>query len=230
MLSPEDVRIRDYLPDKCLLLEMARSDAPVAEAHAREAAEHHVVLAERLGDIPLRSRLDDAAFRVLDPQAFDRVTRQLKTVVGSPPAWLRRREAELRAALERAGVRAIEVQRRAKHAAGIHRKRVALGIDLDNVQDVLAFRVIVADEADCYRALAALHQAFQAQHLSFKDDIARPKSNGYSNIHTHLRAEDGTLFEVQIRSVEMHREAEEGDSEAAHWRYKAAGRAEAVEV
>lgn len=228
LLAPDESKLRDYLLDKCLLLETQRPDDPAVQAYAREAMERDVLLAERLGDIPLRSRLDDAAFRVLDPDAYERVTHHVAALVGSPPAWLRRREAELRSVLERAGVRAVSVQRRAKHAAGIHRKMVALGIDVENVQDVLAFRLIVADEPDCYRVLAALHQAFRPEHLSFKDYIAHPKPNGYRSIHTLLRAEDGTPFEVQIRSTGMHREAEEG--EAAHWRYKEAGRDDSVQA
>jgi hypothetical protein len=215
---------RRYLLDKCHLLETQDPADPIVQGHAREAWNQDVLLAERIGDIPLRSRLDDDALRVLDPDAFGVVEGYLASIAASPPAWLRDRETEMRAALEAVGVSVTHIQRRTKHLAGIWRKMQALGLEVDQIQDVFAFRIIVHDIPDCYRALEALHRRFEPLLLSFKDYIAQPKPNGYRSLHTHLRAGEGPIFEVQIRTAEMHQDAEHGEGDAVHWRYKAGGR------
>lgn len=223
--EPPDVqRARSYLQDELRLLETQDPGDPEVVAHAQVAWDRDVMLAERLGDLPLRTRLDDAALRVLDPEAYDRVHRYLASVTDSPPAWLGLREAEIRRALDEAGIPLVEVQRRAKHLAGIWRKMQALDIEADQVQDLFGFRVIVPQVPDCYRSLDVLHRRFEPQLLSFKDYIARPKPNGYRSLHTHLRASDGRVFEVQIRTSEMHLQADGPDGNAAHWRYKTGGR------
>ena len=211
---------RRYLRDKCRLLETQNPNDPVVQAHALEAWENDLLLAERTGDNVLRSRLDDAAFRVLHPDDYETVMRFARSVVVSPPTWLRNRETEMRAALAEGGVRVVEFQRRAKHAAGIWRKANLLGLPVDQLYDIFGFRVIVGDERDCYRALDVLHRRFEPQLLSFKDYIARPKPSGYRSLHTHLRSTDGLLFEVQIRTPGMHEVASGDQGAAAHWRYK----------
>lgn len=215
---------RSYLRHKLRLLQTQSPEDPEVIEHARVAWEQDVLMAERQGDLGLRSHLDDAALRILDPEAFGRVSRYLASITDSPPAWLGLREDEIRSALDQAGVAVVDLQRRAKHVAGIWRKMQALGISADQVQDVFGFRVIVSGSGDCYRALEALHRRFEPQLLSFKDYIARPKPNGYQSLHTHVRAADGPVFEVQIRTPEMHDQAEGPDGDAAHWRYKKVGR------
>ena len=218
------VMARTYLAYKLRLLESQNPDDPEVVEHARVTWEQDVLMAERMGDLGLRSRLDDAALRVLNHDAWDRVSKYLSSITDSPPAWLGLREAEIRDALGAAEVSIVDVQRRAKHVAGIWRKMQALDIGADQVQDVFGFRIIVPGTGDCYRALEALHRRFEPQLLSFKDYIARPKPNGYQSLHTHLRASEGPVFEVQIRTPEMHELAEGSDGDAAHWRYKKAGR------
>jgi (p)ppGpp synthase/HD superfamily hydrolase len=92
-------------------------------------------------------------------------------------------------------------------------------LGLNEVQDIFAFRLIVADQDDCYLALHAVHRLFEPEPFRFKDYIAAPKANGYRSLHTSVCDRNGLVFEIQIRSVDMHREAEDG--EAAHWRYHA---------
>jgi hypothetical protein len=215
---------RTYLMYKLRLLESQSPDDPEVVEHARVTWEQDVLMAERLGDLGLRSRLDDAALRVLNPEAFARVGAYLSSITDSPPAWLGLREHAIRAALGEAGVSIVDLQRRAKHVAGIWRKMQALDIAVDQVQDVFGFRLIMPGTGDCYRALDALHRRFEPQLLSFKDYIARPKPNGYQSLHTHLRASEGPVFEVQLRTPEMHLQADGPDGDAAHWRYKKAGR------
>jgi len=111
------------------------------------------------------------------------------------------------------------VQHRVKHTAGIWRKMQAKGLTLEQVHDVVAFRIIVPAEQDCYAALKAVHERFEPLLLRFKDYVAEPKANGYRSLHTCVKTSGGVVFEVQVRTVEMHEQAEGG--EAAHWRYKA---------
>jgi GTP pyrophosphokinase len=93
------------------------------------------------------------------------------------------------------------------------------GLTLKQIQDIFALRVIVGEEQHCYQALEAVHQHFQVEPLRFRDYIRSPKPNGYQSIHTCVRNGQGWGFEIQIRSVDMHRQADDGA--AAHWRYTA---------
>jgi (p)ppGpp synthase/HD superfamily hydrolase len=93
------------------------------------------------------------------------------------------------------------------------------GLSLEEVNDLVAFRIIVPGQDDCYLALETVHRLFEPEPFRFKDYITGPKANGYQSLHTSLRDHEGFQFEVQIRTVDMHRAAEEGF--AAHWRYRA---------
>jgi ppGpp synthetase/RelA/SpoT-type nucleotidyltranferase len=215
---PQQELLLRYLYDKCHLLETQDSRDPVVRAYAKEVWEHDVAEAERLGDLPLRTRLDDAAFRILLPSEYRAVSDYFASMVESPPTWLHAREAEIRTALEEGQVPIVAIERRTKHAGGIWRKMRALNLPADQIQDVFGLRVIVETEDQCYQALALLHRRFRPQLLSFKDYISQPKPNGYRSLHTHLYAQDGPVFEVQIRTLEMHRQASDG--KVAHWSYK----------
>ena len=91
-------------------------------------------------------------------------------------------------------------------------------LTFEEVHDLLAFRIIVPSQDDCYLALNTVHRLFDPEPFRFKDYIAEPKANGYQSLHTSVRDRDGLVFEVQIRTVEMHHAAENGS--AAHWRYR----------
>ena len=172
------------------------------------------------GRAGLKARLEDAAFRILEPDAFEEIRRRLERLPATNRAWLRKRETEIRRALARAGVRHRALQHRVKHPAGIWRKTESKGLAVDQVHDIVAFRVIVRSEQDCYQALKTLHERFEPLLLRFKDYIAEPKENGYRSLHTCVKSPDGVAFEIQIRTPDMHEQAEGGG--AAHWRYKAA--------
>lgn len=96
------------------------------------------------------------------------------------------------------------------------------GLNLEEIQDLFAFRVIVPTEADCYAALGVIHQIYKPVITRFKGYVARPKENDYRSLHTCVTVDGGPVFELQIRSVAMDRQAERGD--AAHWVYKRGGR------
>ena len=212
--------LRRYLLSRCRFLEARGPKDAGARAAARETWDRDVLEAERLGDSGLKSRLEDAAFRILEPEAFEEITRRLAKLPATKKNWLKKRESEVRKALAEAGVRHKALQYRVKHPAGIWRKTLSKGLTLDQIHDVVAFRIIVRDEQDCYLALKAVHEQFEPLLLRFKDYIAQPKENGYRSLHTCIKSRDGLVFEIQIRTLSMHAQAEGGG--AAHWHYKAA--------
>jgi hypothetical protein len=211
--------LRRYLLSRCRYLEARGPNDAGARAAARETWERDVLEAERLGESGLKGRLEDAAFRVLEPAAYEEIRGRLAKLPVTNKGWLRKRESEIRQALADADVRHKALQHRVKHPAGIWKKALSKGLTLEQIHDILAFRIIVRDEQECYRALKALHERFEPLLLRFKDYIAQPKDNGYRSLHTCLKSPDGVVFECQIRTLAMHEQADGGD--AAHWRYKA---------
>jgi len=174
--------------------------------------------AEQLRDMELKGALEDASMRVLEPGAFLDLQARLAAQKASIADWFMEREADLRRLLTEENIPYVEIAHRVKHVAGIWKKMRLKGLTLDEVDDLYAFRIIVPTESDCYLALGMIHKAFQPVVGRFNDYIATPKANGYQSIHTCVRAATGPVFEIQIRSVAMHYEAEEGC--AAHWLYK----------
>jgi len=225
LVDPQQVQLttdsilRRYLQDRCVFLEGCPPDDPIARTDAEDVWENDVVEAERLGDMRLKARLENAALKVLDLRGFEAVRQNLETLVQSRAKWLSQVESELARGLRADRVPCVAIQHRVKHVAGVWRKMKERHLDPQEVQDVFAFRIIVADVDDCYLALEAVHQLFEPVPFRFKDYIVRPKDNGYRSLHTTLRDDSGLLFEVQIRSLQMHEAAENGD--AAHWRYRA---------
>ncbi|CAG1002022.1 partial GTP pyrophosphokinase, partial [Gammaproteobacteria bacterium] len=210
--------LRRYLVARCRFLETRSSSDAAARAVAHEVWERDVHEAQRLGESALKSRLEDAAFRILEPDAYDDVGRRAAGLTSSRRKWLRDREAELKAALAEAGVKPRALQHRVKHLAGIWRKMKSKGLAIEQIHDIFAFRILLETEEECYLALSALHHRFEPLLLRFKDYIAEPKENGYQSLHTCIRAPGGLVYEVQIRTVAMHEAAEGGG--AAHWKYK----------
>ena len=210
--------LRRYLVARCRFLETRSPADAAARAAAHEVWERDVHEAQRLGESPLKSRLEDAAFRILEPDAYEDVLRRVSGLTTSRKKWIRERESELRAALADAGVKPRALQHRVKHLAGIWRKMKSKGLGIEQIHDIFAFRILLESEEECYLALSALHHRFEALLLRFKDYIAEPKENGYQSLHTCIRAPGGLVYEVQIRTLAMHAQAEGGG--AAHWKYK----------
>ncbi|MCW8984672.1 MAG: hypothetical protein OQK55_04980, partial [Thermoanaerobaculales bacterium] len=208
-----------YLRSRCALLESFQPGDPRAREVALQIWERDSVEAEKVGEIDLRSRAENAALKVLDRYAFDRVTRELDTMVDARAEWCTATEEIIKSALAADGVSLVAIQRRAKHAAGVWRKMQEKNLIFEEVHDLLAFRIVVSSQDDCYLALNSVHRLFEPEPFRFKDYIAKPKANGYQSLHTSVRDRQGFVFEVQIRTVDMHHAAEEGF--AAHWRYRA---------
>ena len=211
--------MRRYLRDRCALLERYRPGDPRARAVALQIWERDAVEAEKFGEMDLRARVENAALTILDPDAFERVSRELDTLIAARAEWCAATAEIIESALPVDGVPLVAIQHRAKHAAGAWRKMQERGLGLEDVADLVGFRIIVPSQDDCYLALNTVHRLFEPEPFRFKDYIADPKANGYQSLHTSVRDRDGFVFEVQIRSVDMHHAAEEGT--AAHWRYRA---------
>ncbi len=185
---------------------------------ARETLDVYAPLAHRLGMGKLRGELEDLAFRYIDPFTYTQLYTEVDSLRNEGEAFLQRTVATLESKLQEAGVKA-RVESRIKRLYSIQQKLVAHNIPVDQVFDLFAVRVITETEPDCYAVLGLLHSIWRPVPGRFKDFIAMPRPNLYQSLHTTLIAEGGHQFEVQIRTEDMHRVAEEGI--AAHWKYKA---------
>ncbi len=177
-------------------------------------------LANRLGIWQIKWEMEDLAFRFLEPEAYKAIAKQLADKRIEREGGMRLLRESLQADLLAQGI-AAEVQGRPKHIYSIARKMRGKQLSFDQVFDVRAMRVIVADSAACYAALARVHELYTPIDGEFDDYIAKPKSNGYQSLHTVVRDDTNRPLEIQIRTDAMHQHAEVGV--AAHWAYKEAG-------
>jgi len=198
----------------------AASKTPCPPELAAESQSVFAPLANRLGIWQIKWELEDLAFRFREPETYKALAKALHETRVEREQRVEAARAALQADLYAQGV-AAEVQGRPKHLYSIHKKMQGKGLSLDRVFDLRALRVIVASVADCYAALARLHELYTPVPGEFDDYIAKPKANGYQSLHTVVLGPDGKAMEVQIRTREMHEHAEHGV--AAHWAYKEAG-------
>jgi GTP pyrophosphokinase len=184
---------------------------------ARETLEIYAPIAHRLGMGKIRGELEDLGFRYLDPIAYEKVKEGVESHRKVGEAFLSRVEGVVRDKLKEAGITA-KVESRIKRFYSIHKKLVRQHINVDQVYDLYAMRIITRSVQDCYAVLGIIHNVWRPVPGRIKDFIAMPRPNFYQSLHTSVITEDGTPFEVQIRTEEMHKMAEEGI--AAHWKYK----------
>jgi GTP pyrophosphokinase len=184
---------------------------------ARETLEIYAPLAHRLGMGRFKEELEDLGFRFYDPERFRSLKEKLEKKRKVTDDFIEQVAAEIRDSLRQAEI-PCEVTGRIKALYSIHKKLLAQQIDIEEVYDYIAFRVITDRDRDCYAVLGILHGTWQPVPGRIKDFIAMPKPNGYRALHTSVISRDGHPFEVQIRTREMHMVAEEGI--AAHWQYK----------
>ncbi|GGG25604.1 GTP pyrophosphokinase [Caldovatus sediminis] len=192
---------------------------------ARETMEIYAPLAERIGMEALKTELETLAFRELNPDAWATIAARLSFLRGQGADLIAEIEEDLRRVLAEAEVPVIEVQGREKAPYSIWLKMQRKNVAFEQLSDIMAFRVIVPDKADCYAALGAIHSAYRVVPGRFKDYISTPKTNGYQSLHTGVTvpARRNAKIEIQIRTREMHEVAEYGV--AAHWLYKQGGEA-----
>jgi GTP pyrophosphokinase len=188
------------------------------EAIARETLDVYAPLAHRLGMGKLRGELEDYAFRYTDPVSYEHVCSELEKVRGESEKFLRHVVKQLEERLKLHEISA-RVEWRIKRLYSIQQKLHAQTIPLDQVYDLLAIRVITQTVQDCYAVFGLIHSMWHPVPGRIKDFIAMPRPNMYQSLHTTVVADGAHQFEVQIRTEEMHRVAEEGI--AAHWKYKA---------
>lgn len=185
---------------------------------ARETLDIYAPLAHRLGMGKLRGELEDLAFRYTDPYAYEQVSTEVDALRGAGEEFLQKIVRQLETKLKEFKILG-RVESRIKRLYSIQQKLVDQKIPVDQVYDLLAIRVICTSVQDCYALLGLLHSMWRPVPGRIKDFIAMPRPNLYQSLHTTLIAEGGHQFEVQIRTEDMHRVAEEGI--AAHWKYKA---------
>ncbi|MEO5963630.1 MAG: bifunctional (p)ppGpp synthetase/guanosine-3',5'-bis(diphosphate) 3'-pyrophosphohydrolase [Thermomonas sp.] len=187
------------------------------QALAQLTRDIHAPLANRLGIWQLKWELEDLAFRELDTDTYVRISRQLDDSRSGRERYIQQALLQLRAALAEHGIDG-EVAGRPKHIYSIWRKMQKKDVPISELYDLRALRVLVDDVAACYAALGIVHTLWMPVPSEFDDYIARPKSNDYRSLHTAVVGPGGKTLEVQIRTHEMHAQAELGV--AAHWRYK----------
>src|SRR5712671_145767 len=183
---------------------------------ARETLEIYSPIAHRLGMGLIRNELEDLSFRVLEPESFLALQKEVSDNQPSHHKFLEEVQAEIRTKLVESGIPA-ELEARVKGLCSLHRKLERQQRGLEQVYDLLAVRVVTDSERSCYAALGVVHHIWRPVPGRFKDYIAMPRPNLYQSLHTTV-IHAGQTFEVQIRTHEMHRIAEQGV--AAHWRYK----------
>jgi GTP diphosphokinase / guanosine-3',5'-bis(diphosphate) 3'-diphosphatase len=185
---------------------------------ARETMDIYAPLAERIGMYEFMTEMQSLAFREIEPDAFESITKRLAQLhKGGGGDLIARIARGIKAHLEAHGVDA-EVQGREKHPYSIWRKMAERHVSFEQLSDVMAFRAIVGSIDECYRTLGLIHQRWPMVPGRFKDFISTPKRNGYRSIHTTVIHDAQMRIEIQIRTAEMHAQAEHGL--AAHWAYK----------
>ena len=185
---------------------------------AQETRDIYAPIAHRLGMSKLKNELEELAFRYIEPAAYNALRQQVETRRRATEGLVDELRKRLGQKLEEAQIPVVELEGRIKRLWSIHQKLQRQHVALDQVYDFLALRVITRNVKDCYAVLGIIHQMWSPVPGRFKDFIAMSRPNGYQSLHTSVVSERGVPFEVQIRTEEMHRVAEEGI--AAHWKYK----------
>jgi len=185
---------------------------------AQETRDLYAPLAHRFGMARVRWELEDLAFKHLETDAYRSLAKLVAQKRAERDDLIARMREPLLAEMARAGIRDAEVTGRPKHLWSIYKKMQTRNKPYDEIYDLLAIRVLVNSVPDCYHALGVIHDGWTPVQERIKDYIAQPKSNGYQSLHTTVFGPGRQLFEIQIRTREMHRTAEYGI--AAHWRFK----------
>ncbi|MDX2478385.1 MAG: GTP diphosphokinase, partial [Gammaproteobacteria bacterium] len=215
----EDVRVvLIKLADRLQQLRhLKNSPAELQQRIAAQTQEIFAPLANRLGIWQLKWQLEDLSLRYLQPEAYHRIAKSLDERRVDRERYLEQFMSDLQGELGKAGVHA-EMTGRVKHIYSIYRKMMRKNVDINQIFDVRAVRILVDTIPECYAALGIAHSLWPYVREEFDDYITSPKNNNYQSIHTAVHGPDGKLVEIQIRTQAMHDRCELGV--AAHWRYK----------
>jgi guanosine-3',5'-bis(diphosphate) 3'-pyrophosphohydrolase len=208
------IKLADRVDNMRTLQHMPREKQ---ERIARETREIYAPLANRLGIQWMKVELEDLSFRYLEPEEFHHLMARMAETADTRAGYIQEVVDKLRSALAEAEIPA-QISGRAKHLWSISQKMKKTGRDLEQIYDVIAFRAITESVRDCYAVLGVVHSSWTPVPGRFKDFIALPKPNLYQSLHTTVIGPRAERMEVQIRTQEMHRIAEQGI--AAHWKYK----------
>lgn len=208
------IKLADRLHNMRTLQYMTREKQ---KEKARETMDIYAPIAQRLGISSIKIELDDLALKYSEPDVFANLVEEVKARKNVKDDFIDQMVEEVRSHMREADIRC-EVDGRVKHYFSIYKKMVNQNRALDQIYDLFAVRIKVDTVKDCYAALGIIHEIYKPIPGRFKDYIAMPKPNMYQSLHTTLISPQGTPFEVQIRTFEMHRTAEYGI--AAHWKYK----------
>ncbi len=184
---------------------------------AQETLDIYVPLASRLGINSVKGELEDLCLRYLHPEMYYRLAEKVAMKKSERIKYIKEVVELIKEKLQDYSVKA-EVKGRSKHFYSIYKKMMNRGVDFEQIQDLLAFRIIVSNITECYKSLGVIHSAFTPVPGRFKDYIAIPKANNYQSLHTTVMGPKAERIEMQIRTQEMHDVAERGV--AAHWKYK----------
>ncbi len=190
---------------------------------ARETLDVFAPLAHRLGIARFKWELEDLSLKYLDPETYDLLANQVAGSRKDRETYIEELTGPLLEKLKAAGIDA-EITGRPKHFYSIYMKMKNQGRPIEDIYDLLAVRVLVNDISECYKAFGVIHSSYTPVVDRIKDFIATPKQNMYRSLHTTVIGPRGEMVEIQIRTREMHKTAEEGI--AAHWRYKDGGEAD----
>jgi GTP pyrophosphokinase len=185
---------------------------------ASETRDLYAPLAHRFGMAKMRWELEDLSFKYLEPAEYKTLAKKVAQKRGEREQLIGQFRDPLEKSLRDAGIKEVEVTGRPKHLWSIYKKMLQRQKPYEEIYDLLAIRVLVNSVPDCYHALGIVHDRWTPVQERIKDYIAQPKSNGYQSLHTTVFGPGGQLYEVQIRTREMHRTADFGI--AAHWLYK----------
>ncbi|MDA0977514.1 MAG: HD domain-containing protein, partial [Proteobacteria bacterium] len=216
----DDVRIAlmKLAERTCAIRNAVHSNNPKRLKLAREVFEIYAPLAHRLGIGHLKWELEDLSFRLLEPLAYKRIANLLDEKRTNRQEYIAKVVNEITMRIRQFGIEG-QVDGRPKHIYSIWRKMRRKGIPFSEIYDVRAVRVLVNKVDDCYRLLGVVHNLWRNIPHEFDDYIANPKENGYQSLHTAVIGPEGKVLEIQIRTADMHEEAEFGV--CSHWQYKA---------
>ncbi|MBQ4227996.1 MAG: HD domain-containing protein, partial [Clostridia bacterium] len=197
-------------------------------AIAEETLNIYAPLAHRLGVYGIKSELEDLCLKYIDPLEYLSIKAKCEKNYPQQQALIEEIKTTLKKALEAEGIQGFEISGRIKHIYSIYRKMKAQNKSYEQIMDLVAVRVVVKELSDCYAALGVVHSIWKPMPDRIKDYISTPKYGIYQSLHTTVMSKHSGVFEVQIRTEEMHRNAEYGI--AAHWRYKEGKAAQNLET
>ncbi len=193
-------------------------------AFAEDCLDIFAPIADSLGMQTIKSELEDLSLKALKPESYDYINGYLLEKKGEYTAYIKQVSKAIAEACAKAGIKDITITGRVKHAYSIYQKIKKRKKEIDEIYDILGIRVICQTTVECYTILGVIHSMWIPIEGRFKDYIAMPKANNYQSLHTTVLGPQNRHLEIQIRTQEMHKTAEEGV--AAHWAYKAASGSE----